>query len=154
VDAGVCYLTVHDLRRTSDDAFEEFVRLDFPIRADLASGPIVEPYVESFHYQKVGDGFRDNGWFMYGGMFRDQALGCEMFGKELVLNVDYRIGVSQGAFGGKVGIEYHRLAFSLPLHGKKWTVTPSVIGQIKAGSHQTFVHKNEVFATLQFKRGF
>ncbi len=153
IDAGLCYLTVHDLRKMSDDAFEEFVRLDFPIGADRTDGPIFEPYVEIFHYQKVG-GFLDNGWFMYGGAFRDQKLGCRLLGKELVLNIDYRMGVSAGGFSSKSGIEYHRLTLSLPIQGKKWTVVPSLIAQVRGGEHQTFVHKNEVFETIQFKRAF
>ena len=153
VDAGVCYLAVNNLRQMKDDAFEEFVRLDLPLGTSVNHEPVIQPYVEFFHYQTVG-GFKDNGWFTYGGVFRDQKLGCALFSKELVLNVDYRVGVCQGAFSGKVGIEYHRLALSLPIHGKKWTVVPSVIGQITGDSHQTFVHKDEIFGTLQFKRGF
>jgi hypothetical protein len=155
VDAGVCYLILFDLKKIGDDALEEFVRIDLPIRADLPDGPLLQPYAEAFHYHMVGDGLRNEGWWTYGGVFRNQKLGCTAFGKELVLNADFRVGASAGAYGSRAGIEYYRLALTLPFHlNEHWTVTPSVTGQLRASAQQTYVKKNEVFGTLQIVRSF
>lgn len=156
LDGGVCFLALHDLKKLHDDAFEEFLRVDVPIRIDPKSErPLIQAYVEPFHYHRMGDGMHNEGWWLYWGAFRDQSLGCKLFGKPLVLNVDYRMGVSAGAYNSRSGIEYHRLALSLPVSlGNHWTITPSLIGQLQGGPHQTFVHNDEPFGTLFIKYAF
>jgi len=151
-DAGVCYLALHDLRNVNDDAFEEFVRLDFPIVIGTNS-PVAQPYVEAFHYHDSGT-FHNEGWWTYGGVFRDQPLGCSLFGNELKLNIDFRTGASAGAYGNKTGVEYFRLAFALPVTKGKWTVSPSLILQTPNGPDRSVVHKDGVYGTLLIKRSF
>ncbi len=154
VDLSLCYLALKDLKDASNDAFDESVRFDFPIRADLPSGPIIQPYFQVYHYHMVGDGLRNEGWIGYCGLIRDQHLGAKLFGSDLILNLDYRMGVNGGVYGSRSGIEYHRLAVSLPIHWKKWTFVPSIIGQTPGGSERTYVHKSEVFGTLFIRRDF
>jgi hypothetical protein len=155
-DAGVCYLALYDLRDASNDAFEEFCRLDFPIGTNHCGGAFIQPYAEVFHYHEVGYGFHNKGWWTYGGAFRNQPLGITVFGNELNLNIDFRIGASAGAYSSKTGIEYYRLAFALPIVKGNWMVSPSIIFQIPGGSGRTFVHNDEsnVFYTLFIKRSF
>ena len=71
VDVGAMYLAVHDLRLIQNDDFDETIRLDFPIRADLADGPLFQPYVQAFHYHTIGDGFQNKGWIGYVGLIRN-----------------------------------------------------------------------------------
>ena len=150
VDIGTTYLALHNLRLLRDDAWSQTARLDFPIRADLPGGPIVQPYLQAYHYNTLG-GMRDEGWIGYVGLIRDQRLNTKLFGSDLVLNVDYRLGINAGVYGSQKGVEYHRLALSLPIHWKKWTITPSVIGQTPGGDDRTYVHKSEIFGTLSVR---
>lgn len=153
-DAGVCYLALHDLGRIKDDCLEEFVRLDFPVGNDKTGSPIIQPYMEAFHFHDVGDGLHNEGWWTYGGAFRNQPLGCKVFDNELKLNIDFRVGASAGAYGSKTGIEYYRIAFTLPFAKGKWTVAPSLIFQTPGSSGRPYVHNNEdhVFYALLIKR--
>jgi len=154
VDAGVCFLAVHDLSHLKGYFCEQFVRFDLPIMAKREGGPLFQPYVETYHFNTLGNGFENKQWWVYAGAFRDQPLGIKLFKNDLVLNADYRIGISQGALGSRDGVEYHRIALSVPFHFGKWTIAPSVIGQTPGGSHRSFVTKTEVFGTLFIKRGF
>jgi hypothetical protein len=154
VDVGVCYLMLTPLEKFGNDAFDEFVRIDLPIQADRKDGPLFTPYAELFHYHRVSD-FSSDGWFWFAGVFRDQKLGFDIFKKPATLNIDYRMGASAGVYGSTVGVEYHRLSLGIPIRpGKGWTIVPTVIGQIPGGSHQTYVTKNEVFATLLLRKDF
>ncbi len=154
VDVGVLYLAVYDLNKSHDDAFDETIRLDFPIRADLPGGPLFQPYVQAYHFHMVGDGLQEVGWIGFAGLIRNQSLGCSLFGNELKLNIDYRMGVNGGVYESRSGIEYHRLSIGLPIQYGKWSFTPSVIGQLKGGSDQTYVHENELFYTLSVRYSF
>ncbi len=155
-DVGVCYLAVYDLGKIKDDVFEEFVLLKFPLLPNAAGNPLVVPYAEAFHYNDCVDGFHNRGWWTYGGLYRDQSLGCKLFGNELKLNVDFRVGASAGAYGSKTGIEYYRIAFALPISKGKWTISPSLILQMPGGPNRSYVHDDEsnVFGTLLIKRSF
>jgi hypothetical protein len=112
--------------------------------------------MEAFHFHDVGDGFHNEGWWTYGGAFRNQPLGCRIFGNELKLNIDFRVGASAGACGSKTGIEYYRVAFTLPVSKGKWTVAPSVILQTPGSTDRPYVHNSDdhVFYTLFVKRTF
>lgn len=146
LDVGCLYLFVTDLGKTHDDFFDETIRIDFPIRADRKDGPLVQPYYQIFHYHYVGDGLKDGGWISYAGLIRDQKLGLHLFGNELKLRFDYRMGINLGVLGSKPGIEYHRWSLSLPITKGKWTFTPEVLAQIPGGRNQTWVtEKNENF---------
>lgn len=154
VDVGIMYLAVTDLTQLRDDFFDETIRVDLPIRADRPDGPIITPYAQIYHYHTMGNDMQDQGWIGYFGLIRDQKLGIELFGEELKLNIDYRCGVNFGVLNSDVGIEYNRLALSLPIKYGKWTFTPSVIGQLQGDSDQTWVKKNEVFGTLSIRYSF
>ena len=154
-DAGVCYLAIHDLNRSTDDAFEEFVRLDFPVMANRPGGPICQFYTEAFHYHKVGNGLQNEGWITYHGIIRNQGLGLKLFGQELVLVIDYRIGVNAGVYGSRAGVEYHRLGFTAPYNlGKGWPIALSGVLQTPGAPDRTYVHKSEIFGTSFLKYSF
>lgn len=150
---GSTYLAVYDLENVADDFVSQTVRLDFPILADRESGPLFQPYAQIYHYNHIG-GFRNEGWIWYAGLIRDQKLGYKLFNSDLVLNIDYRMGLNAGVLNSHVGIEYHRLAFSLPVRIGKWTLTPQVLGQIPGGPDQTYVHKKQIFGTFSVSRSF
>jgi hypothetical protein len=154
LDAGVLYLALYELERTHDDAFDETIRLDFPLFADRTGGAIAQPYIQAFHYHMVGNGMEDKGFIGYAGLIRNQPLGFKLFKKDLSLTLDYRMGLNAGVYDSRAGIEYFRLEVSLPFAWKKWTVTPAVIGQLQGGPHQTYVSKNEMFTTLSIRRSF
>jgi hypothetical protein len=154
VDAGALYLFLYDLEQTKGDAFDEAVRFDFPIRADRKSGPLFQPYYQLFHYHTVGSQMKSEGLISYAGVIRDQSIGIKLFGNELKLNFDYRMGINMGVYDSEPGIEYHRLSVSLPVVINKWCICPSLIGQLQGGPHQTYVHKNEIFYTLSVRRSF
>lgn len=154
VDVGATYLILTDIGHMADDALSETVRLDFPLFANHTNGPILQPYVQIYHYNTVGSGFRDEGFLGYFGLIRDQKLGFELFGNELKLNIDYRCGINFAVYHSHAGIEYHRLALSLPIKKGGWTITPSIIGQTPGGSGMTYVSKNEVFGTLSIRYSF
>lgn len=149
VDVGMMYLFTHDLSTTKGDAFDETIRVDFPIRADLASGPIIQPYFQEYHYHVVGNEMKDAGWIGYAGLIRDQSIS-----PTLKLNFDYRMGINSGVYESHSGIEFHRLAVSLPIPVGRWTLTPSLIGQLHGGDHQTYVTNDSLFYTLSLRRSF
>ncbi len=150
VDIGVTYLALYDLTKLANDAISQTIRLDFPLRADRASGPILQPYIQAYHYNDVG-GLKDQGWIGYVGIIRDQPLGFKIFGNEAKLNIDYRMGVNGGVYGSERGVEYHRIALSLPVTWKKWTLVGSIIGQTPGAPGRTYVHKDEIFGTLSVR---
>lgn len=143
-EVSTCFLALVPLQTIKDDAWSKSVRVDFPILADRKEGSLFQPYFQAYHYNAIG-GLGDKGWFLYAGAFRDQPLHCSLFGNPLKLNLDYRTGYCVQAYGGKSGLEYHRLTLSLPIHKGKWTFVPAVIGQIPNSSGRTFVHDNPGF---------
>lgn len=150
-DAGICYLALFDLRNMKDDVFEEFVQIDLPIKSKSGK-VIVQPYYKIFHYHVMGNGMEDKGWFMYMGVVRNQKLGFDILSKPAVLNIDYRCGASAGAFDSSPGIEYHRLALTLPIQlSKHLVVSPSVIGQTTGDGGQTYVRHCDAFYSLTLK---
>jgi hypothetical protein len=152
-EVGLCYLALHPLENWGDDALSIILRVNVPIRADRPEGAFCEVYAHAYDYRRSGN-MRDDGWFVYGGVFRDQKLGCTLFGKELALNIDYRVGASAGVYNSEPGVEYHRVSLSLPISKGKWTFIPSIVGQLPGASHQTYVHDPEVFGSLFIKRSF
>jgi hypothetical protein len=152
IDVGVVYLALYDLKDWGDDAFSEYLRMDFPICADREL-PLFQPYAQVYHYHVV-DGFRDKGWIGYAGIIRSQDLRLKLFENKLALDIDYRLGVSGGTYDSHKGIEYHRFTFSLPVKNGSWTFVPSVIAQFQGGPDQTFVKRNEVFGSLFIRKQF
>ncbi|MBP6858777.1 MAG: hypothetical protein KBC33_03015 [Candidatus Pacebacteria bacterium] len=152
IDVGAVYLALYNLKDWGDDAFSEYLRVDFPIRGDLER-PLFQPYAQVYHYHLIND-FRDKGWIGYAGIIRSQDLGLKLFGNKLALDIDYRLGVSGGTYDSHKGIEYHRFSFSLPVKRGSWTLVPTIIAQFQGGPDQTFVKKNEVFGSLFIKKEF
>jgi hypothetical protein len=150
VTFGLSYLAIYDLNEIENDVFSQDVRVDLPIKFGAESVAFT-PYLQIYHYNEIG-GLSDKGCIGYCGMYRDQPLGFSLFSKNATLNIDYRMGMNFGVYDSQQGIEYHRLAVSLPISIGKWSITPSIIGQIPGSSDQTYVHTEEVFGTISIRR--
>ncbi len=139
---SVYHDAVTDLNEIKGDFLAQTLRVDLPLG-------IVQPYIQAFHYFKYDGGLDDDGWIGYAGLIRDQELAGLKF------NFDYRLGINGGALGGKTGVEYHRLTVGLPISFGQWTVTPAVVGQLEASSHdQTWVTEDKLMATVSVRYRF
>jgi len=154
IDAGACYLAVHKLQLLRDDFFEEFGRVDYPIKLN-DKAMLVDVYAEAFHYHVLAGGLRNKGFITYGGIIRDQSLGFRWLGNDAMLEFEYRMCGNAGVLGSKEGIEYHRFSVMAPFHWGKWTVAPTGYFQTPGGLARTYVHsKSEAFGTIAVSHSF
>lgn len=142
----VSYQAIYDLANFADDLVLLAVRVDAP------SVPFAQPYICFNEFVGWSDSASLSGWFIYGGLQREQKL----WGwKSASLHLDYRIGYSGGALGSNLGFEYQRLQASVPIKlGRNLVVSPSVIGQAPLESNRTFALKAQLFFMLSAKWSF
>lgn len=150
VDASFCYLALYDLNKIKGDCVSSTVRFDVPTVKPI------QPYLIVTRFDLVGS-VPGSGTLIYGGFIRNQPIGVTMHGSELSVSIEYRTAWSMDKlFGTKEGVDYHRLSVSLPMTVYGWTVTPTVVGQVKGSQPKgyAFVDKARVFATLAIAKGF
>ncbi len=146
VTVGSCYYGLYDLGHMRDDM------VDFSIRADFPSVPIVQPYVFFDHFLSFSEASPENGSFAFAGLQRSQKLGDQT---RVSLYFDYRVGYSGGCLNSRAGFEYQRLSASLVWKvTEKLSITPTLIGQIPIGTDRTFADHERVFAKISARYQF
>ncbi len=155
-DFGTMYLFVHDLGRIDNDVVEDWIRIDVPIWSDPKTHRgIVQAYVQPYRFDRVGNRPSDSGWFIHGGLIRQQPVGHYLghyLGQDTIVNFDYRVGWSGGVFGMDSGFAYHRLMVYVPVEvGRHWCMILGFGGQMSAGGQRpghAFEDRARVLATL------
>ncbi len=152
IEAMLLYDAISRIKELDDDVIEQFVRIDLP------RVPVVQPYVEGYHWTKTGDDSPQVGFFGRAGLHRQQPLGVKLFGSPLELSMDVSAGYCWGTFGTSRGLAYYRGVLGTEIRlNKRLSVTPFVVGQLPGGGQEDgrdFVPETAVYYNVLVKYAF
>ncbi len=138
--------SISPITELRNDLVEEYFRASFP------RVPLVEPYVEVYHWDPVGTKSPQTGFFLRAGIHRQQPLGFKLFGTPMELGMDLSIGdAATSIFGTSSGIAYYRGILSTEVRlNEHISIIPAVIGQIPGNQDigHAFVKNPEAFFNL------
>lgn len=124
------YLAIHPLGHFNGHVWTAQGRVDFP------SVPVVQPYVQYYHFGTTGVTSPPAGEFVYAGVTRNQKTRFAIGDRKISVAIDYRFGFSGGALGTDIGPSYNRMSVGLVLPiTEKISIIPTAIGQVPFKRH-------------------
>ncbi len=145
----VMYDAISPIKELGNDLFQEFIRLDFP------RVPFFQPYVEGYHWDKVGHQSPQIGTFGRAGIHRQQPLGFSLFDFPMELGIDLSVGYAiTDIFGTSEGLAYYRAVLSTEIKvSEHLSIIPAVIGQWPGSQAdgEAFVNHREIFFNITLR---